>query len=159
MAAESAGDMEQSVRANRKLLESRVDDPDLQNNLAYALLERGKADDLPEARRLIEAALARHPSNSTYLDTLARVHLKARDLPAAEQTFERALEARGDSVEALIGLADVHVQAGRPKRARELLVRINNALPAGSALPTSLQRQLETVRQSVSGSLESGRIE
>ena len=68
--AEASGDMPRAVRAYRKLLDAQPDNADLQNNLAYALLELGDAKDLPEARKLAEAAVAQKPSSSTYLDTL-----------------------------------------------------------------------------------------
>lgn len=157
--SESTNDMIGAAKAYRKLIEIQPDNADVKNNLAYALLEQGKTDDLPEARKLAEAAVAKSPTNSTYLDTLARIHLKARDLPAAEQTFQRAIDAQQNSVEAMIGLADVHVQAGRRDKAKDLLARINNALPPGTILPPTLQKQLDNVRQSVKIPIQSGRIE
>jgi tetratricopeptide (TPR) repeat protein len=161
MVSEQSGDMDGASHAWRRMLKLKPNDSNLQNNLAYALLHSDKPEDLAEARKLIEAALAKSPNNSTYLDTLARVHLKAKDLPAAEHAFQRALDAESTSVEAMIGLADVHAQAGRIDKARDLLVRINNALQASgnSALPAGLRRQLESVRQSVKPPVQSGRID
>ena len=157
--SESTGDMAGASRAYRKLLDAQPDNPDVRNNLAFALLEQGKADDLPEAQHLAEAAVAKSPANSTYLDTLARIHLKAGNLPAAEQAFKRAIDAQHNSVEAMIGLADVHARAGRRDQARDLLARINNALPPETILSPALQRQLDDVRQSVKLPIQSGRIE
>lgn len=156
---ELSGDMQQAARAYRKLLEAEPDNPDVQNNLAFALLEQGAATDLPEAQKLSENAVAKSPANATYLDTLARIHLKAGNLSAAETAFRGALEAHAGSMEAMIGLADVHTRAGQPQKARELLLRINDALRGQAPLPASLQRQLDNVRQSVKGPLQSGRIE
>jgi predicted Zn-dependent protease len=156
---ESTGDMPQAAAAYRKLLQAEPANPDYQNNLAYALLESGDAKVLPEARRLADAAVAKSPNNATYLDTLARCHLKAGDLPAAEQSFQRALQVERNSMDAMIGLADVHARAGRADKARELLARINDALRSGPALSPGLQRQLESVRQSVSPPLQSGRLD
>jgi Tfp pilus assembly protein PilF len=157
--AEASGDMPQAARAYRKLLEAQPDNADVQNNLAYALLEQGKAEDLAEARKLAEQAVAKSPASGTYLDTLARVHLKAGDLAAAEQAFQRALGASGHNLEAMIGLADVYARGKRTDKAGELLARINDALRPGENLPAALQRQLESVRQSVKGPVQSGRIE
>jgi tetratricopeptide (TPR) repeat protein len=157
--AEANGDMEQATRAYRELLNVQPDNPDVQNNLAYALLSTGSSKDLPEARKLAEAAVNKSPASATYQDTLARVYLAAGELPAAEKAFQRALDAERGSIEAMIGLADVHARSGRPEKVKELLARINDALANGVTLSPALRRQLDGVRQSVKSPVQSGRIE
>ena len=157
--AEAGGDMEQATRAYRELLKVQPDNADVQNNLAYALLSTGSSKDLPEARKLAEAAATKSPGNATYQDTLARVYLAAGELPAAEKAFKQALAAEKGSIEAMIGLADVHARSGRPEKVKELLAQINDALASGTALSPALQRQLDGVRQSVKNPVQSGRIE
>jgi tetratricopeptide (TPR) repeat protein len=160
MLSDVTGNPGESARAYRKLLGAQPDNADVLNNLAYALLEVGRGEDLPEARALAERAVARAPMNSTYLDTLARIQRQSGDLGAAEQTFRRALEVEPSAMAAMIGLADVQVRAGHRDKARELLVRINDAVQVGKVpLSTSLQQELEGVRQSVSRSVQSGRVE
>lgn len=158
MLSEATGDMGQAVSAYRELLKTQPDSPDLQNNLAYALLALGRERDLAEARELAEQAVKKTPKNSTYLDTLARVYRTAGDLPAAEQTFRQALEAEQNSLDALIGLADLHARAGQLDKARELLKRINRVLRGGEMkLSAALQRELEGVRDSIKAPTQSSR--
>lgn len=157
--AEARGDMEQATRAYRELLKVQPDNADVQNNLAYALLSSGSSKDLPEARKLAEAAAAKSPGSATYQDTLARVYLASGELPAAEKAFQQALAAERSSIEAMIGLADVHARSGRPEKVKELLSKINDALATGVSLSPALQRQLDGVRQSVKSPVQSGRIE
>ena len=161
MAAEVSGDASEAAAAYRKLLEAEPDNADVLNNLAYALLEVGRSEDLTEAQALAKRAVAKSPASATYLDTLARVQRRAGDLVAAEDAFGRALEAEPDSIDAMIGLADVHARAGRPEKAKELLVRINNALQGSreATLSVTLQRELDGVRQSVARPVQSGRAE
>lgn len=161
MTAEVSGDASEAARAYRKLLEAEPDNADVLNNLAYALLEVGRGEDLPEAEALAKRAVEKAPTNATYLDTLARVHRQAGDLVTAEETFGRALDAGPESIDAMIGLADVQARAGRPDKAKELLVRINNALQGTGAttLSATLQRELDGVRQSVARPVQSGRAE
>ena len=159
MLGESSGDMPRVITAYRKLLESHPDEADLRNNLAYALLVQGKSDDLAEAKTLIEAAIAKFPANGTYLDTLARIRLSSGDLAGAGEAFKQALAAEQNNLDAMIGLADVHARTGQTNEARNLLARINDALPADAKLADPLQRQLESVRAAVKGQLPSGRAE
>jgi Flp pilus assembly protein TadD len=156
---ESSGEMARVTTASRKLLEAQPDNADLRNNLAYALLVQGRPEDLPEAKSLIEAALIKSPRSSTYLDTLARIRLRSGDLAGAGESFQQALDAEQTNVDAMIGLADVHAQAGRKEKARELMVRINDALPTDAKLADALQRQLDGVREAIKGKVESGRAE
>jgi cytochrome c-type biogenesis protein CcmH/NrfG len=151
--------MAQAARAYRKLLELNPDSSDIRNNLAFALLEQGHKEVLPDARKLAEEAVAKNPGSSAYLDTLGRIHLKSGDLQAAEQVFERALAIQQDSLEAMIGLADVYVQAGHRDKAGQMLVRINNALEGNSPPSVALRLQLDEVRRSVKGPVQSGRLE
>jgi Tfp pilus assembly protein PilF len=159
--AEGSGDMAQATVAHRELLKIQPDNADVQNNLAYALLSTGSSKDLPEAKKLAEAAVAKMPESSAYQDTLARVYLAAGELPAAEKAFQAALATEAGSIEAMIGLADVHARSGRPEKVKELLARINDALASGtgSNLTPALQRQLDGVRQSVKSPVQSGRID
>ena len=160
MLSEVNGDAGEAARAYRKLLETQPENPDVLNNLAYALLSLGRNEELPEALAFAERAVARAPTNGTYLDTLARVQRQSGDLAAAEESFRRAMQAEPDGMAAMIGLADVHARGGHPDKARDLLVRINNAVQAGKvSLPASLQRELEGVRQSVNRPLQSGRAD
>src|SRR5205085_1903900 len=55
-------------RGWRKTLAMGEKSPELSNNLAYVLLVRGRKDDLAEARKLAESAVAAAPANSSHHD-------------------------------------------------------------------------------------------
>lgn len=131
----------------------RTDPPGLNNNLAYALLLRGKAEDLPEAERLAKQAVDASPSSSGYHDTLARIHSKLGRRPQAIAEFRAAIDKDRDNVEPKVGLAAELARGGDKKDAEEargLLSEVNKAVGGRGAstppLSTPVRKQLESVR-------------
>ena len=163
---ESLGNLQDAERQYRQALSLRPDMPDVQNNLAYVLLQAesgaGAADGgkrLAEARELARKAVAASPNVASFHDTLARVDAKRGDSESAVKSFRRALELDGGSIEAMIGLADVLAQTGRGEEAKAQLAQIDNALQLTPRLPEPLAKQLESVRAAVQDGVRSGRAE
>jgi tetratricopeptide (TPR) repeat protein len=137
-------------------------DPGLSNNLAYALLLRGKAGDLPEAERLAKQAVAGSPATSGFHDTLARVYSRLGRRPEAIAEFRTAIEKDRDNVEPLVGLADELArgnQKSESSEARTLLTQINRTVGAAGSPPlsTPVRKQLESVRAALEALGDGGR--
>jgi cytochrome c-type biogenesis protein CcmH/NrfG len=120
---------------------------------------KGDAKALEEARELSNRAIAAAPAVPSYYDTLARIEAKLGNSDAAVSAFQKALARDASSLEAMIGLADVLSRSNRRDEARQQLTLIDSALRASPRLPASLAKQLETVRTSLRGPVESGRVD
>jgi len=87
--AETAGDTEAAETAYRKTIELADRTGAASNNLAMMLI-RDEAR-LDEALALAKAAVAAHPDNPNYHDTLALVHLGRGELDAAAAAIDKAI--------------------------------------------------------------------
>ncbi len=92
---------------------------EVQNALGYLWADQGIR--LPEARTLIEAAVAAAPENPAYLDSLGWVLFKLSELEAAVKPLERAVELMKKEPDPTLldHLADVLAALGRWAPARE----------------------------------------
>ncbi len=115
--AQEQADYDAAVGGFRRLLAAAPTDPDSMNNVAYALLLRGRAGDLDEAAHLAEQAVAASPDSSNLYDTLARVYAKAGKHDLAVKTFSSAITRDGRNIEPMIGLADEYARGGKPEEA------------------------------------------
>ena len=100
----------------RDLLQRTPDNATVQNNLGYALAERGVK--LPEAISLIERALTIEPLNGSFLDSLGWAQFKAGQLEQARATFEKALTYARRNATIHEHLGDVFAKLGRAADAR-----------------------------------------
>ncbi|MDB5290103.1 MAG: tetratricopeptide repeat protein, partial [Phycisphaerales bacterium] len=153
VAAQAQGDYPAAEEAFRHVLRANPQSPDSQNDLAYALWLKGRAEDLAEARKLAEAAVAAQPMNASFYDTLARVQAKSGDRKSAIGSFRAALEKDPNSLEAMIGMADLLLQEpGRRDEAKDLVAQIKRLMEASPPLSAVLRQQYQSVRDAVAGS-------
>ncbi len=87
----------------------------LQNNLGYLILERG--GDLEEASRLIQAALAKDPENSSTLDSWGWALYKQGRFPEAEAALRKAAAKSPYSPEVHRHLGEALLKLDRPQEA------------------------------------------
>jgi tetratricopeptide (TPR) repeat protein len=81
----------EATSAHRKALELSPGDPVFSNNLASSLADQGQ--NLDEAQRLAEAAVAKRPDEIQYLDTLGWVYHQRQDQNRARLIYQK-LSAR-----------------------------------------------------------------
>jgi len=143
------GEYDDAERAWRTAIKLGRTDAGTSNNLAYLLLIRGKPQDLDEARKLAEQAVAAAPTVSSFHDTLARVHAASGRRDVAMASFREALARDPDNVEAMIGLADALAGSAQKEdiaEARVLRTRISRILDGGTPLSPPLKRQWNKVQ-------------
>ncbi len=84
--AETRNDTPAALQAHRKALELSPKDPVFANNLASTLADQGQ--NLDEAQRLAESAVAAHATNIQYRDTLGWVYYRKGDQNRARQIYQ-----------------------------------------------------------------------
>jgi predicted Zn-dependent protease len=150
LCAQAVGDYDAAVAAHRAVLAANPKLPEAKNNLAYALMLRGKSEDLSEAKRLADEAVAVKSDNATFRDTLARIDVRAGNLDAGASEFRAALRLEPYHLEARLGLADVLALTRQQDEGRILLDSLEKDLKlAPAALPPHLTGQLESVRKAL----------
>ena len=88
--------------------------PESCNTLAYTWVERGEK--LSEAKKLIDIALARHPNNSNFLDTLGWIYYKQGKYEKAVRELEQSVVIRPNTV-VLDHLGDAYSKLGKQAKA------------------------------------------
>ncbi|MDR2452661.1 MAG: tetratricopeptide repeat protein [Candidatus Accumulibacter sp.] len=121
----------------RRLIELRPDDPQAYNALGYAFADRNER--LPEARRLIEKALAMAPDDAAILDSMGWVLFRQGDLPGALAYLERSWDQREDP-EIGAHLGEVLWRMGRRDEAQRLLEDVQKKFPSNAVLSETVRR-------------------
>ena len=121
----------------RRLIELRPDNPQAYNALGYAYADRSER--LPEARQLIEKALALAPDDAAILDSMGWVLFRQGDLPGALSYLERSYGKREDP-EIAAHLGEVLWAMGRQDDARRLLLDAQKKFPASAVLSETVRR-------------------
>jgi tetratricopeptide (TPR) repeat protein len=142
-AYERTGKRERAVVEFRRLL---GDDPDFHaalNYLGYMFAERG--ENLDEARKLIEKAVALEPDNGAYVDSLGWVYYRLGRFEDARAALERAtrLETGDGTVQEHLG--DVYGAMGQPERAGEAYRRALQLESSDPAKAQEVQRKLDSL--------------
>lgn len=88
--AQALGDADQAEASFRRLLKQAPDNPQVLNNLAMVLAQRGGGR-LNEAEQLATRAVKLEPQDPNLLDTLALVRLKRGQLEQAESAITQAI--------------------------------------------------------------------
>jgi cytochrome c-type biogenesis protein CcmH/NrfG len=154
LATQYLGDYAAAEHAFRQVLAGAPHSPDARNDLAYVLWLRGRNEDLPEAQRLAESAVAAAPNVASFYDTLARIQSRASQTDAAIKSFHTALQKDPASLEAMIGLADLLCKdSSRRPEAKGLVAEINRRLKASPPLSSPLRKQFDEVRSAVAESI------
>lgn len=115
-AYERAGQWPQAEADLRKALSLQPKEAAILNYLGYALLDRGER--LPEAQKLIEAAVEQRPDDGHIVDSLGWVHFIAGRYDKAVELLERAVADVPDDATINEHLGDAYWKAGRRTEAR-----------------------------------------
>jgi len=140
-ALENLGRSDQAIAVLREGQKLNPNHPTLQNNLGFSLLEQGK--DLDEAARLIQAALAQEPGNSSTMDSWGWVLFKQGKFTEAETALRKASEAAPFSPEVHRHLGEALVQLGR---LQEALDEWERAMAFAFPQRKQLEEQVQNLR-------------
>ena len=121
----------------RRLIELRPDNPQAYNALGYAYADRNER--LPEARQLIEKALALAPDDGFILDSMGWVLFRQGDLAGALAYLERSYAKREDP-EIAAHLGEVLWAMGRQDDARRLLLDAQKNHPTNDLLSETIRK-------------------
>jgi tetratricopeptide (TPR) repeat protein len=116
IALERSGDWPRAEADFRRALELSPEQPYVLNYLGYTWVERG--ENLPEARRMLERAVALRPQDGNIADSLGWALFKLGDLPGAIRWLERAVELEPRNSVINDHLGDAYWAAGRQREAQ-----------------------------------------
>jgi len=114
-----------------------ADDVDIAARLAEQLVRRNKAS---EARKLVDAVLAREKGHPLASVVKARLLARAGDADAAKAALEEAEKANPDDPRVLLALGRMYVEAKNLDRAAALYERGRKVAPADGDWHTELAR-------------------
>jgi len=137
MLAEKMGDMAETERLLRQLIAAKPDDAQAYNALGYALADRNLR--LPEARQLIEKALALAPGDPFIVDSLAWVAFRMGQNQQALDLLRSAYSQRPDT-EIAAHLGEVLWVSGQRDEALQIWREGLQANPDNETLNETLQR-------------------
>lgn len=116
MALEAAGRWPEAEADLKAALQLRPDEPQLLNYLGYSYVDRNL--NLPEAKVLIERAVAQLPDNGQIVDSLGWVLYRTGDLTGAVEQLEKAVQLSPADPAINDHLGDVYWAVGRKPEAR-----------------------------------------
>ncbi len=137
MLAEKTGDLAEMERLLRDLIQAKPDDPQAYNALGYALADRKLR--LPEARQLIEKALALAPNDPFIIDSMGWVAFRMDQTDEALRLLRTAYSQRPDT-EIAAHLGEVLWAAGQRDEALKIWREGLQAQPENETLRETLQR-------------------
>lgn len=111
IALDRSGHWSEAEKDFRNALKLSPNQPDVLNYLGYSLADQGR--DLPEARRMIEKALAGMPNDGAIIDSLGWVTLKQGDVTGAVRYLEHAVSLMPEDPTINGHLGDAYLAAGR----------------------------------------------
>ena len=135
--AERLDQLEIMERRLRRLIELQPEHGQAYNALGYSFADRGIR--LPEARELIDKALALMPNDTFILDSLGWVQYRQGDLAGALATLERAYGMRDDP-EIGAHLGEVLWAIGRKDDAQKLLRAAQKKHPDNEPLADAVKK-------------------
>ena len=135
--AERLDQLEIMERRLRRLIELQPEHGQAYNALGYSFADRGIR--LPEARELIDKALALMPNDTFILDSLGWVQYRQGDLAGALATLERAYGMRDDP-EIGAHLGEVLWALGRKDDAQKLLRAAQKKHPDNEPLADAVKK-------------------
>ncbi|MGK7862411.1 tetratricopeptide repeat protein [Falsiroseomonas sp. E2-1-a4] len=116
IAHERSGNWPRAEADFKRALELAPEQPYVLNYLAYTWVEQGR--DLPEARRMLERAVALRPNDGNIVDSLGWALFRMGDIPGAIAALERAVELEPRNSVINDHLGDAYWAAGRRQEAR-----------------------------------------
>lgn len=137
MMAEKVGQYDQMETLLRQVVTLKPDYYHAYNALGYSLAERNTR--LPEARQLIQRALALAPNEAVIVDSLGWVEYRLGNLPEAARLLRQAYAARPDA-EIATHLGEVLWASGDADEARRVWREAAQRDPHNDALKETLAR-------------------
>lgn len=119
MTMHDLGDVDGAVWAMHEVLDVAADHPGALNYIGFTWAEEGKK--LPEAERMIRAALRHRPEDPAIIDSLGWVLYKQAEFGAARQALERAVSLDPEAGEIRLHLAACLWKLGERDAARAAL--------------------------------------
>jgi tetratricopeptide (TPR) repeat protein len=135
--AERLDRMELMESRLRRVIELSPNNPQAYNALGYAYADRNVR--LPEARQLIEKALALAPDDAAILDSMGWVLFRQGDLPGALSYLERSY-GRLEDPEIAAHLSEVLWSMGRQDDALRMLSDAQKKFPHNAVLSETTRR-------------------
>lgn len=114
-ALERDGKFDESVKVFEEALRIRPDDANTLNYLGYMYADKGVK--LPEAKSLLEKAVALDPQNGAYLDSLGWAFFRMNELDTAAKFLSRAAERIPMDPTVQEHLGDLEARRGQTARA------------------------------------------
>ncbi len=118
---DEAGETSKARGLLETLRKENPDNPEIANSLGYFLAEKNQ--ELPEAERLVQEALAADPSNGAYLDSMGWIQFRRGNLDKALDYLIRAANAIPEDPIILEHLGVVLNEQGQKPEARDLFLR------------------------------------
>lgn len=137
MVHEKLGELDDMERLLRQLIAARPNDPQAYNALGYALADRHLR--LPEAKALINQAVALAPNDAYISDSLAWVEFRLGNLETALQLLQAAYQHKPD-VEIAAHLGEVLWSLKRPAEALQIWREAFKLNPDNENLNQTLKR-------------------
>jgi Flp pilus assembly protein TadD len=134
IAEERSGSWKQAETDLRKALDLHPNEPAVLNYLGYSLVDRNER--LPEALKLIKAAVDQRPTDGFIVDSLGWAYYRMGDFKNAQTTLERAVELEPADPEINNHLGDAYWQGGRREEARMQWKRALDMKPAAELAKT-----------------------
>jgi Flp pilus assembly protein TadD len=134
IAEERSGSWKQAETDLRKALDLHPNEPAVLNYLGYSLVDRNER--LPEALKLIKAAVDQRPTDGFIVDSLGWAYYRMGDFKNAQTTLERAVELEPADPEINNHLGDAYWQGGRREEARLQWHRALDMKPAAELAKT-----------------------
>ena len=124
-------EVERAVQALDRLEKVNPENAILSNLRGVVLMAQGKQ---PEATKVFEATLAKHPTFLPAADNLAELDLLANKLDAAREWYVKVLSADPKNLQAMLAIASIEEKRGHEKEEREILEQAAMAAP-GAFVP------------------------
>ena len=135
--AERLGQMELAETRLRRLIELQPQSPQAYNALGYSYADRNIR--LPEARELIEKALALAPEDGFILDSMGWILFRQGDFQGALTYLERSYAQRQDP-EIAAHLGEVLWTLDRKDEARRILLEAQKSHPSSEILSKAIRK-------------------
>lgn len=137
-ALERTNRLDSSVFVFKKVLALEPDYAPALNYLGYTWADRN--ENLSEAKKMIEKALAKEPENGAYLDSYGWVFFRMGKLKEAEKYILKALEKNVKDAVVFEHLGDVYWGMGKKEEARQQYRKALDMDPQNAALKEKLSR-------------------
>jgi len=137
-ALERSGNLDTCVVVFKKVLSLEPEHAPALNYLGYTWADRD--ENLPEAKKMIERALAKEPENGAYLDSYGWVLFRLRKFKEAEKYIRKALEKNSKDAIIVEHLGDIYWAMGKKEEARFQYRKALDMDPKNTALKEKLSR-------------------